>query len=226
MSCRSRRASSSTAPDVDDERRAKLDAFVADRLGLVDHAPAAPAPSGERKLVVFTPEESLDAVRDALFAAGAGRIGEYERCSFYSPGTGTFFGSEHASPTVGEAGREERVAELRLEVLYPAAREAPLLEALVAAHPYEEPAFDVYPLANVRLGSLTGRVGGFDGGLVEGLRALGAGPVFERRAARPGRVAVFTGLPGPVDADAVVAPAGDPDVLVPELEAWALRSLG
>ena len=165
-------------------------------------------------------------MRDALFAAGAGRIGEYERCSFYTPGTGTFFGSQHASPTVGEAGREERVTELRLEVLYPAGVEAALLEALVAAHPYEEPAFDVYPLANVRLGSLTGRIGRFDGDLVESVRQLGAGSVFERRAVGSGEVAVFTGLPGPCGPATVISPAGDPDLLVPELEAWALGFLG
>jgi len=100
-----------------------------------------------RKLVVFVPPEALDAVRDALFAAGAGRIGAYERCSWYTKGTGTFLAGEGADPTIGERGREERVPELRLETVYPAAREAEVVEALRAAHPYEEPAFDLYPLA-------------------------------------------------------------------------------
>jgi len=100
-----------------------------------------------RKLVVFVPEEALDAVRDAVFASGAGRIGNYERCSWYTEGTGTFLGGEAAHPTVGERGREERVPELRLETVYPADREAEVVEALRAAHPYEEPAFDLYPLA-------------------------------------------------------------------------------
>ena len=100
-----------------------------------------------RKLVVFVPEEALDAVREAVFAAGAGRIGNYERCSWYTEGTGTFLGGEAAHPTVGERGREERVPELRLETVYPADREAEVVEALRAAHPYEEPAFDLYPLA-------------------------------------------------------------------------------
>jgi hypothetical protein len=99
-----------------------------------------------RKLVVFVPAESLDAVRDALFAAGAGRIGEYERCSWYTEGTGTFFGGEGAVPTIGERGREERVAELRLETVYPADREDDVVRALREAHPYEEPAFDLYAL--------------------------------------------------------------------------------
>ena len=103
--------------------------------------------SGRRKLVVFVPREALDAVRDALFAAGAGRIGDYERCSWYAAGTGTFLGGASTDPAIGERGREERVAELRLETVYPAEREEEVVRALRAAHPYEEPALDLYALA-------------------------------------------------------------------------------
>ena len=99
-----------------------------------------------RKLVVFVPAEALDAVRDALFEAGAGRIGEYERCSWYTEGIGTFLGGEETSPTVGERGQEERVPELRLETVFPEDRQDEVVAALRRAHPYEEPAFDVYPL--------------------------------------------------------------------------------
>jgi hypothetical protein len=99
-----------------------------------------------RKLVVFLPREALDGVRDALFAAGAGRIGDYQRCSWYTAGTGTFLGGEGTTPTVGERGREERVAELRLETVFPEERQDEVVAALRKAHPYEEPAFDVYPL--------------------------------------------------------------------------------
>src|SRR4029079_17869476 len=99
-----------------------------------------------RKLVVFVPPDALDAVRDAVFAAGAGRIGDYERCSWYTEGIGTFLGGEGTDPAVGERGREERVAELRLETVYPAEREAEIVAALREGHPYEEPAFDLYPL--------------------------------------------------------------------------------
>ena len=101
-----------------------------------------------RKLVVFVPAEALDTVRDAVFAAGAGRIGAYERCSWYTEGTGTFQGGEATAPAVGESGREERVPELRLETVYPSEREEEIVAALLAAHPYEEPAYDLYPLAN------------------------------------------------------------------------------
>jgi hypothetical protein len=99
-----------------------------------------------RKLVVFVPREALDTVREALFAAGAGRIGDYERCSFYTEGTGTFFAGERATPSIGRKGIEQRVAELRLETVYPEERHEEVLEALRRAHPYEEPAFDVYAL--------------------------------------------------------------------------------
>jgi hypothetical protein len=100
----------------------------------------------DRKLVVFVPADSLDAVRDALFAAGAGRIGDYERCSWYTEGTGTFRPLPGATPTVGAVGAEEHVPELRLETVFPATRRDEVVAALRAAHPYEEPAFDVYVL--------------------------------------------------------------------------------
>jgi hypothetical protein len=99
-----------------------------------------------RKLVVFVPPEALDRVRDAVFAAGAGRIGDYERCSWYTEGTGTFFGGDATDPSVGERGREERVPELRLETIFPDDRHDAVIAALRRAHPYEEPAFDVYQL--------------------------------------------------------------------------------
>ncbi|HXV57953.1 MAG TPA: hypothetical protein VD704_08795 [Gaiellaceae bacterium] len=98
--------------------------------------------------MVFVPREALAEVRNALFAAGAGRIGAYERCSWYTQGTGTFLGGEGTAPTLGEAGREERVAELRLETVYPVEREAEVVRALRDAHPYEEPAFDLYDLVD------------------------------------------------------------------------------
>jgi hypothetical protein len=97
-----------------------------------------------RKLVVFVPEAALDEVRDALFAAGAGRIGGYERCSWYTAGTGTFMGGETTDPTIGERGREERVPELRLETVFPVERQGDVVAALRSAHPYEEPAYDIY----------------------------------------------------------------------------------
>ena len=100
----------------------------------------------QHKLVWFVPEEALDATRDAVFAAGAGRIGEYERSSWYTSGTGTFLGGEGTDPAIGERGREERVSELRVETVVPGERLDVVVAALKAAHPYEEVAYDVYPL--------------------------------------------------------------------------------
>jgi len=99
-----------------------------------------------RKLVVFVPEDALEAVRDAVFAAGAGRIGDYERCCWYTDGTGTFLAREGADPAIGEVGTEERVREYRLETVYPDDAHDAVIAALRRAHPYEEPAFDVVPL--------------------------------------------------------------------------------
>jgi hypothetical protein len=102
------------------------------------------------KLVWFVPGNALQATRAAVFAAGAGHIGEYERCSWYVAGTGTFLGGEGTDPAIGEAGTEERVAELRVETVVPAERVADVVRALRDAHPYEEVAFDLYPLADVQ----------------------------------------------------------------------------
>jgi hypothetical protein len=98
------------------------------------------------KLVWFVPEEALDATRDAVFGAGGGTIGDYERCSWYTAGTGTFLAREGASPAVGGVGQEERVAEYRVEVVVPEESLAAAVDALREAHPYEELAFDLYSL--------------------------------------------------------------------------------
>jgi hypothetical protein len=81
-----------------------------------------------------------------VFEAGAGRIGDYERCSWYTAGTGTFLGGEGTDPAVGESGREEHVPELRVETVVPEDALDDVVVALRRAHPYEEPAYDVYPL--------------------------------------------------------------------------------
>ncbi len=124
-----------------------------------------PATKPTFKIVVFTPESDRASVLDAAFRAGAGRIGAYEQCSFATSGEGTFFGSATTNPTVGQPGRRETVAELRLEIVCPAARLAAVLAAIRAAHSYEEPAIDVYPLQNQPTGPGVGRVGRLDGSM-------------------------------------------------------------
>jgi len=115
----------------------------------------------ECKVVVFVPEADLEKVCDAMFQAGAGRIGNYERCSFRTPGTGTFLGNEASNPVVGEKGILETVAEIRLEVVVPNARLQSVIAAIRSAHSYEEPAFDIYPL-KAKAGSGEGRIGALE----------------------------------------------------------------
>ena len=98
------------------------------------------------KLVWFVPEEALEATRDAVFGAGGGVIGDYERCSWYAKGTGTFLAREGAEPTIGGVGAEEHVEEYRVEILVPESSLEEAVDALRGAHPYEEVAFDLYPL--------------------------------------------------------------------------------
>ena len=101
------------------------------------------------KLVWFVPREALEATREAVFKAGAGRIGDYERCSWYTAGTGTFLAREGADPSIGRVGREERVSELRVETVLPAELANDVVAALRDAHPYEEVAFELYPLVEL-----------------------------------------------------------------------------
>jgi dinuclear metal center YbgI/SA1388 family protein len=133
---------------------------LARRLGLTDVVALRrrEAP-GQCKIVVFVPDADLARVSEALFVAGAGHIGPYSECSFRLAGTGTFFGSDAANPTVGQKGRREEVSEWRLEVVCPATAVERVVAALRKAHSYEEPAYDVYPLHTLRSSLGEGRIG-------------------------------------------------------------------
>jgi dinuclear metal center YbgI/SA1388 family protein len=132
---------------------------LAERFQLVNVKPLRPKEANrEVKLVVFVPESDLAKVSNAVFTAGGGVIGKYEQCSFRVPGTGTFFGTEATNPTIGQKGRREEVSELRLEVVAPEGRIDAVIAAMRAAHSYEEPAFDVYPLRPNKSGG-EGRIG-------------------------------------------------------------------
>src|SRR5918998_1173645 len=118
-----------------------------------------------RKLAVFVPVEDAEAVAEALAGAGAGRIGDYTRCTFRSPGTGTFLPGEGSDPYLGKRGRLERVEEVRLETVVPAHLARNALDAATDAHPYEEVALDVYPVEGFPEGCGYGRIGALPGPL-------------------------------------------------------------
>jgi dinuclear metal center YbgI/SA1388 family protein len=131
---------------------------LARRLDLVDVVPLRRREGIRQcKIVVFVPDADLARVSDAMFQAGAGRIGEYSQCSFRLAGTGTFFGSDVTNPTIGQKGRREEVSEWRLEMVCPESRLHTVIDDMRRAHSYEEPAYDVYPLQPGTFGE--GRLG-------------------------------------------------------------------
>ncbi len=133
---------------------------LARRIGLQKIRPLIPGePSDACKVVVFVPPDRADDVLAALSEAGGGRIGHYTRCSFRTVGTGTFFPAEGANPFLGRPGSEERVEEVRLESVVAASLLTGVLKGVRDAHPYEEPAIDVYPLKGGALGGGIGAVG-------------------------------------------------------------------
>lgn len=101
------------------------------------------------KLVVFAPISHADIVRKALSEAGAGKIGNYNFCSFSSRGVGRFLGNDNSNPAVGESGKYESVEEDRIEVIVPRLVLTEVIKKMKDVHPYEEVAFDVYPLEDL-----------------------------------------------------------------------------
>lgn len=148
-------------------------------LGLAgDLVPLSPRQTPADKLVTFVPTNDVDRVVDALSAAGVGSIGDYRRCAFFAPGTGTFVPGPGTNPAIGRPGERAEVAETRVEMILPRSLRAAAVRALLAAHPYEEPAYEVYevaePAADPRCGF--GRVGelGSPTGLREFVDAIAA----------------------------------------------------
>ncbi|MBX3114612.1 MAG: Nif3-like dinuclear metal center hexameric protein [Fimbriimonadaceae bacterium] len=143
---------------------------LANVLEMSNIKPFGQSQSGARwKLVVFVPNEVTTKMLDALSAAGAGVIGNYERCAFFSEGTGTFIGMEGSNPAVGQSGQVEEVAETRLEMFVPDEIKSQVERAMRQAHPYEEPAFDWFQLADGG-GYPLGRIGDIEPGTAEEIR--------------------------------------------------------
>lgn len=133
---------------------------LAELLGLQNTSPLTNRRQDTlHKIAVFVPVESVNVVRDAMAAAGAGRIGDYSHCSFRSAGTGAFVPLDGAHPYIGDVGKLEEVEEYRLEMVCPGSMLGTVTEAMLSAHPYEEVAFDVYRLANEPIKFGFGRVG-------------------------------------------------------------------
>lgn len=130
------------------------------RLGVPD--PQFLKPSKERwlkKIAVFVPAPDVDNVRRAMAEAGAGIIGDYTFCSYNIEGKGTFWGGKGTHPALGSKGRLETVDEVRLEMILPSRRQHDVIQAMRGAHPYEEPAYDLYPLDNVDVSTGFGAIG-------------------------------------------------------------------
>ena len=136
-----------------------VNAKIAEKLGLLNVSILSPQKGGLKKLVVFCPEAHAEAVRNALFSAGAGNISNYDECSFNTEGTGTFRAGEGANPFLGEKGQQHREKEVRIETIYPAHLEGQLLKAMYSVHPYEEVAYDLIPLGNKAVNVGSGIVG-------------------------------------------------------------------
>lgn len=129
-----------------DKSKQGLNQYLAEKFRLENIKPLENVESYIYKVVVFSPENHLEKLRDAMSQAGAGEIGEYQKCSFESHGNGTFEPSESAHSFIGASGSFERVPEIRLEMIVANNRLHSVIEAIYKNHPYEEPAFDIYPL--------------------------------------------------------------------------------
>jgi len=121
---------------------------IAGRLGLTNRKILLPKPGQLMKLFTFVPVAQAEAVRSALFAAGAGNIGEYSEAGFSVEGTGTFKGSENTHPFAGEPGKRHEEKETKLEIIFPSWLQQNIIRALISAHPYEEVAYDIINLNN------------------------------------------------------------------------------
>lgn len=135
---------------------------MAEKLGLANVKVLKPVTGVLCKLVTFVPSDHADHVRQAIFEAGAGHIGQYDCCSFNLSGEGTFRASEGANPFVGNIGQLHKEPEVRIETILPKFIESKVVAAMINAHPYEEVAFDIYPISNTYDQVGSGAIGFFE----------------------------------------------------------------
>ncbi len=140
---------------------------IAEKLGLQNCKVLLPKEETLKKLVTFCPTKNAEEVRNALFEAGAGAVGNYDECSFNLEGQGSFKPGEGTNPHVGEKGERHYENETRIEVLFPAHLQNTLLKKLRLAHPYEEVAYYINTLDNTRDDVGSGLIGEFPEGITE-----------------------------------------------------------
>lgn len=145
-----------------DNVQSGVNAMICERLGLKNYRILDPKKGNLKKLVVFVPHPNREAVLEALWAAGAGKIGNYDQAAFWTTGTGSFRPLEGANPAIGSVGDREYVEESRVEVIFQVQREKALLQALKSAHPYEEVAFYLSDAGTDDRETGSGMVGEFD----------------------------------------------------------------
>jgi dinuclear metal center YbgI/SA1388 family protein len=132
---------------------------ICEKLNLQNCRILAPIPNFLKKLVTFVPTADAEKVRKALFDAGAGHIGNYDSCSFNVNGIGSFRGNDETNPYVGEKNTLHLEEEIRIETIFPKHLQSRVIQSLLAAHPYEEVAYDIYPLENEYQQSGIGMIG-------------------------------------------------------------------
>jgi len=132
---------------------------MAAMLGVKNTSILSPKQKVLRRLITFAPNDKAEEVREAVFAAGAGHIGQYSSCSFNSKGIGTFKAEEGANPYVGEVGKVHQEEETKIEIVYPFYLESQIVKALTDSHPYEEVAYDIFTMENVHWGIGSGIIG-------------------------------------------------------------------
>ncbi len=159
--------------------------MMAEALGLCDTKVLAPTEMVPlKKIAVFVPHTHADQVRDAMAVAGAGHIGNYSHCTFNSIGTGTFRPEAGTNPFIGNQGEFEKVDEVKIETIVPANNQNKVVAALIKAHPYEEPAYDIYPLENKGETLGLGRIGKLEKAMTLAEFAEHVKQVFDVKGAR------------------------------------------
>jgi dinuclear metal center YbgI/SA1388 family protein len=142
-----------------DNIKSGVNARICQKLELKNCTILSPVKGALKKLVTFIPPEHAEKVRQAVFGAGAGVIGEYDQCSYNLEGYGTFRGSGNTNPFIGEKGKLNFEKEIRFETIFPENLQSAIIRALLEAHPYEEVAYDIYPLDNTHHETGAGMVG-------------------------------------------------------------------